>query len=232
MGRNHFFGHLPWPPCHPMTARQAGSMVLVGFGTALTTGGLLFAQPASSPLGGVRAPAVGVQRETGLALDSEPPVLGSADGNPINSLFFGLTLGLVVAFAGVGLPGTAYAAAAKPAAKKVSCAEFNYQVTPDVKQARACAKEKYQKWEGQQKKQDPKYAQTSTGAGRYRLYGLDKFSPIKSIPDWTDGSYRIGGGPDPKAQEEFRKKAAPFLNYNSKYGNFYSPGAPYSYAPK
>merc|ERR1712217_945644 len=109
----------------------------------------------------------------------------------------------------------------------------DYQKMPDVKQARACGKERAKKFQDRQftPPQDKKYASTSTGSGRYKLYGLDKFSPIASIPSWTDGTYPIRtegclkktGCPASEAQEEFKKKAAPFLNYNSKYGNFYSP---------
>jgi len=213
-------------------------MALVGAGMVLTTGGLLFAQPASNPHGGVRAPLFGMQKQASPTLHKEPAAPGNTEGNPISSLFLGLTFGLVVAFAGIGLPGAAHAAAATPAAKpakvKVDCKEFNYQVTPDVKQARACAKQKAVKFADRQftPEQDKKYAQTSTGSGLYKLYGLDKFSPIASIPAWTDGTYPISPGPDAKAQEEFRKKAVPFLNYNSPLGNFYSPSAPYSYQPK
>lgn len=202
-------------------------MAVLSVGAALTAGGLLFAQPVSSgPRTRVVPPAAGFQA-AGISLDA-PAVPSSADSSSVHSLLLGVTLGLVVAFAGVGLPGAAQAAGAAAVPE-----DFDYRKTPDVKKARAWAAAKAKKWANRQftPVQDKKYSETSTGAGRYKLYGLDFFSPIASIPSSTNGTYPVRA-PAPKKNDRMIAAAQPFLNAPSKYGNYYSPSSPYSYSPK
>eukprot|EP00420_Gonyaulax_spinifera_P031523 CAMPEP_0197880540 /NCGR_PEP_ID=MMETSP1439-20131203/8311_1 /TAXON_ID=66791 /ORGANISM="Gonyaulax spinifera, Strain CCMP409" /LENGTH=211 /DNA_ID=CAMNT_0043500097 /DNA_START=54 /DNA_END=689 /DNA_ORIENTATION=- len=211
-----------------MGVLRQGAIAVLGAGATLTAGGLLFTQPAPSTRAAPVAPVISQQQQQQQAI-SEPMAPQGSETSALQSLLGGLALGLVVAFAGVGLPGQASAAAA---AKGVPD-DFDYRKTPDVKMARQWAKERAAKWANRQftPPQDKKYSETSTGAGRYKLYGLDFFSPIKSIPDTTNGTYPVRK-PAPKKDDRMIKAAEPFLNKPGKYGNFYSPSSPYPYNPK
>lgn len=205
---------------------RQGVVAILGAGATLTAGGgVLFAQPSSGPRAAPATPVISQQQQRVIG---EPVAPEGAETSAFQSLLGGLALGLVVALAGVGMPGPASAAAAADVSD-----DFDYRKTPDVKAARAWAKKKAAKWSERQftPPQDKKYSETSTGAGRYKLYGLDFFSPIKSIPETTNGTYPVRK-PAPKKDERMIKAAQPFLNKESKYGNFYSPSSPYSYNPK
>merc|ERR1712190_192775 len=134
-------------------------------------------------------------------------------------------LGLAVAFVGAGMPGPAEAAAP---------ANFDFRKTPDVKMARAWAKERAVKWNERQftKPIDKKYGEPSTGAGVYAKYGLDKFSPIDTIPRTTNGTYPIKQAPVKKMEGPLDEALKPLLYEKSKYGNFYSKSSPYPYIPR
>jgi len=240
-----------------MAPQRAVTVALLSAGAALTVGGQLFAQPVSGPRIRPATPVTSLYQQTGATFSGESAAPLSSDGDALRSLLLGLTLGLAVAFTGatsafaaekaaaakpVAAAAKPAAAAAKPAAAAAKPkapaaapvpANFDYRKTPDVKMARAWAKEKAKTWAVRQfaPEQDKKYSTTSTGAGRYKLYGLDQFSPVNSIPSTTNGTYPVRKAA-PAKNERMIKAAQPFLNPDSKYGNFYSRSSPYPYNPQ
>jgi len=80
---------------------------------------------------------------------------------------------------------------------------------------------------------NPAYKTPTTGAGRYKQFGLDAYSPVRQIPSADDGTYPLPKSKTskPAPDAELLARVKPFLK-DSKYGNFYSPTSPYSYNPK
>merc|ERR1711879_1004073 len=71
-----------------------------------------------------------------------------------------------------------------------------------------------------------KYTKPTTGAGRYRLFGMDYASPIPSIPDTTDGTYPItkqvreAGAYLAQQNDAMHNQAEPLLGKDSQTPTF------------
>mmetsp|Transcript_97502 Transcript_97502/g.303684 ORF Transcript_97502/g.303684 Transcript_97502/m.303684 type:complete len:202 (+) Transcript_97502:15-620(+) len=180
--------------------------------------GNLFVQPPKGANAGVGTGAGSAgQPRTPLSLPAFDEST-EAQASSSQGLLLGLALGLVVGLAGAGFPGSA-------------------EAVPDEKEALAWAKEKAKVWNDRQFTQaTDKYARTSTGAGVYHSYGIDKYYPIPSIPANDDGTYPLKDGLYPKEElpwvQKIKDEIARGDRIPSKYGNFYSKSSPFPYNPK
>eukprot|EP00408_Alexandrium_pacificum_P052025 CAMPEP_0171238678 /NCGR_PEP_ID=MMETSP0790-20130122/43594_1 /TAXON_ID=2925 /ORGANISM="Alexandrium catenella, Strain OF101" /LENGTH=113 /DNA_ID=CAMNT_0011705045 /DNA_START=54 /DNA_END=392 /DNA_ORIENTATION=+ len=91
-----------------MVAMRTGVVALLVAAAAAWTVGTLFVQPAAGAQAGARTGARALHEQGFPAV--APEIAESESSQPLNALFLGLALGLVVGFASVGLPGAALAA--------------------------------------------------------------------------------------------------------------------------
>eukprot|EP00408_Alexandrium_pacificum_P010115 CAMPEP_0171231172 /NCGR_PEP_ID=MMETSP0790-20130122/39768_1 /TAXON_ID=2925 /ORGANISM="Alexandrium catenella, Strain OF101" /LENGTH=116 /DNA_ID=CAMNT_0011697393 /DNA_START=60 /DNA_END=407 /DNA_ORIENTATION=+ len=96
-----------------MVLMRTGVVALLVAAAAAWTVGTLFVQPAAGTQAGARTRTRSL-RQQGLPTMA-PEIAESESSMPTNGLLLGLALGLVVGFAGVGMPGAALAADVAPA---------------------------------------------------------------------------------------------------------------------
>jgi len=198
---------------------------------SLASVGNAFVQPAA-PLAGFEPQS----SEAATRYGSYVPEPEAAQGtSAFGSVCAGLALGLAVSMSSMG---AVHAEDKKAAAAPPPPPPVNLKVMPDHRTSTAAEMKAWQKaWGKAQFKEKTEmqlnqaYALPTTGAGRYKQFGIDSGSPIRQIPEADSGTYPMRPSqkkPAPDAALLARVK--PFLN-EGKYGNFYSPSSPYLYAP-
>uniref|UniRef100_A0A7S4T1N7 Uncharacterized protein n=1 Tax=Alexandrium monilatum TaxID=311494 RepID=A0A7S4T1N7_9DINO len=215
-----------------MVSLRSGALaVLAAVALAWTTGSLLFVQPAPGARAGPNAGAEAL-RQAGLPsspLDVLEPA--AVEGSSLRGLVLGLALGLVVGLAGVSFPGAARAEGVK------APDDYDIRKGQSEEERKAWNAAKAKIWNVRQFSSPPdkKYSIPTTGAGRYKQFGIDFASPIPTIPNTNDGTYPLPARPaEPEFEFEkkFKKMIAEGKLKAGKYGNYYSPSSPYPYNPK
>jgi hypothetical protein len=196
-----------------------------------SAGSLVFVQPS---VGGPSVPEARALSADALRLDAAAGVEEAGSSAGFTSLCAGMALGLAVSLSSMG----AVHAEDKPAAAAPPPPPVNLKVMPDHRTSTAAEMKAWQKAWGKAQFKDKTemqlnqaYALPTTGAGRYKQFGIDSGSPIRQIPEADNGAYPMRPSqkkPAPDAALLARVK--PFLN-EGKYGNYYSPSSPYLYVP-
>mmetsp|Transcript_117569 Transcript_117569/g.312774 ORF Transcript_117569/g.312774 Transcript_117569/m.312774 type:complete len:190 (-) Transcript_117569:110-679(-) len=181
-------------------------VALLVAGAAAWTVGTLFVQPAGGAQAGARTGARSLQQQGFPAM--APEIAESESSQPLNALFLGLALGLVVGFASVGLPGAALAAG------EVAPADCDLRLGQTKKECELWAKEKAKIWY-QEKNSAKKFQIPTTGAGVYPLKNTN--TKLKD---------------DPAQQARIQKLVDSGFLHDSRYGNYYSRSSPFLYQPK
>mmetsp|Transcript_16496 Transcript_16496/g.34489 ORF Transcript_16496/g.34489 Transcript_16496/m.34489 type:complete len:215 (+) Transcript_16496:93-737(+) len=206
----------------------------------LAAGGLAAAWAVSGPSFLQLAPGAGMpvttvntgQQQAAYPMDEFAHIEElQAEGRSWQGLVFGLALGLVIGLAGLGLPGTAKAEDVQ------APADYDIRTGQSEKEQEAWNKAKFKIWADRQfsSAPDKKFSIPTTGAGRYKQFGMDQYSPIPTIPDMDNGTYPIKNYPPAPNNALLAKipewKKSGFLR-ESKYGNYYSANSPFPYDPK
>jgi hypothetical protein len=195
-----------------------------------SAGGLLFVQPS---VGGPSVPEARSLSADALRMDA-PAAEEAGSSAGFTSLCAGMALGLAVSLSSVGAANAEEAkAAAAPPPPPV-----NLNVVPDHRTATAAELKAWQKaWGKQQFKEKTEmqlnqaYAIPTTGAGRYKQFGIDSGSPILQIPEADNGTYPMRPSQKkPAPDADLLARVKPYLN-EGKYGNYYSPSSPFLYVP-
>jgi len=144
------------------------------------------------------------------------------------SLVLGLSLGLIVGLASLGMPGTADAVVIKGKRGEVDTKRSsNYDIRKDgldMKRIEEDAKKDFQKmWRKDGTWQNSKdYRTPSTGMGYYSSYGIDFASPLwKAIRDDGSGHYFFKKASNKEAGDYIDPKAKAFWE---KYCDMIAPG--------
>mmetsp|Transcript_30991 Transcript_30991/g.41713 ORF Transcript_30991/g.41713 Transcript_30991/m.41713 type:complete len:215 (-) Transcript_30991:161-805(-) len=214
-----------------MVVVRSGFLVAAVSAAAWTVSGPLFLQisPGARPGTLVNIQTQQQPSRPMARFEQAEPV--QAEDRSVQGLVFGLALGLVVGLAGLGLPGTA------KAEEVAAPADYDIRTGQSQQEQEAWNKAKFKIWADRQFSSPPdkKFSIPTTGAGRYKQFGMDKFSPIPTIPDMDNGTYPIKNYPPAPNEALLAKipewKKSGFLR-ESKYGNYYSANSPFPYNPK